>query len=660
MRKPVSTLPVLVLGLLFGLLPPACGEAPAESSSAQEETAPNQDPPTARRDMLEDLRTAHRAPRHPSDGGGRAWVEGAEDETTVRAGQASTWVILYEVGAGGIAAGGFVRLTIPRFWNWSPAQTRSRRGPGFTTAEIEGEAGEATLEARDTPGFWVDFFVRGRDLAAGERLRITYGAGPRGANADSYAESDSRFWITVDGDGDGYGQVLKDSPGVRVDPGPPSLLQMVLPSTAEPGDTVRLRLSLLDAAGSAGCEFEGQVELAATQDGIEIPSPVTFEAEDRGVRSVEIEIAQAGVLRLLGHAEVDGRAILGQSNPLLIESDGAPILWADLHGHSNLSDGTGTPSEFLSYARDVAGLDVVSLTDHDHWGMLFLDDHPDLWADIQEATEQFHAPGEFVTILGYEWTNWIHGHRHVLYFEDQGEILSAIDPDYETPAQLWDALRGQPALTFAHHSAGGPVATNWLYPPDPELEPVTEVASVHGSSEAMDSPKRIYSPLPGNFVRDVLNNGYRLGFIGSGDSHDGHPGLPHLVNPAGGGMAALLTSEHTRRGVYEALRERRSYATNGPRIILRTALDANRMGSIVPADSLSETSVLYVRFIGTSPLERIDVVRSGEITTEIPGEGMWDLATTVELTGIQPGEYVYVRAVQEDRGAAWSSPIFVE
>jgi len=32
-------------------------------------------------------------------------------------------------------------------------------------------------------------------------------------------------------------------------------------------------------------------------------------------------------------------------------------------------------------------------------------------------------------------------------------------------------LRGKQALTFAHHSAGGPIATNWAIPPDPELEP---------------------------------------------------------------------------------------------------------------------------------------------------------------------------------------------
>ena len=45
-------------------------------------------------------------------------------------------------------------------------------------------------------------------------------------------------------------------------------------------------------------------------------------------------------------------------------------------------------------------------------------------------------------------------------------------------------LFGQSAawvLPWLAHSAGGPIATDWTFPPDPVLEPVTEVVSVHGS-----------------------------------------------------------------------------------------------------------------------------------------------------------------------------------
>ena len=67
----------------------------------------------------------------------------------------------------------------------------------------------------------------------------------------------------------------------------------------------------------------------------------------------------------------------------------------------------------------------------------------------------------------------------------------------QTPTQLWDQLRGKQAITLAHHSAGGPVATDWSFAPDPVLEPLTEIASAHGSSEAPDSPLPIYDPVAG-------------------------------------------------------------------------------------------------------------------------------------------------------------------
>ena len=39
-------------------------------------------------------------------------------------------------------------------------------------------------------------------------------------------------------------------------------------------------------------------------------------------------------------------------------------------GAGAVSDGTGVPVDYFIYARDVSALDVVSLTDHDHMGVV--------------------------------------------------------------------------------------------------------------------------------------------------------------------------------------------------------------------------------------------------------------------------------------------------
>ncbi len=643
-----------------GQAPPNRAEEPGEPLAGQEAGAERPAlPPTARPETLSELRRAHAEERSPSDGGGRAWLEFAPgEEPRVRIRERRRWTIVYEAGPFGIAAGGFVRLTVSPFWGWSPPQAERDDDFGFTTAETEAEGVE--LEASTVPDFWVDFLIGGRPLRPGERIHIVYGAGEALSVADQFAESDSRLWLSVDGDGDGIGGVLVDSPAVRVDPGPAGRVEAFLPSTAEPGERVRLHVSVLDLFGNGPIPIEGKLELASIPEGLEVPGEVELAASDGGRKELEIAAPAPGVFRLRVRFASERESFVTLSNPLLVENGVARILWGDVHGHSNLSDGSATPEEYLAYARDVAALDVVALTDHDHWGMLFLDEHPEIWRSIQEAIERSHAPDRFVTLLGYEWTNWIHGHRHVLYFGDEGPLLSSLSEEYERPDQLWDALRGKPVLTFAHHSAGGPIATNWDFAPDPELEPVTEVASVHGASEAMDAPIRIYSPLAGNFVRDVLDRGYRLGFIGSGDSHDGHPGLVQIASGASGGLAAILAQDLTREGVLGALQARRCYATNGPRIVLRVVLDGRRMGTLVPASEPGKKPALLVRVVGTAPLASIEVVRGGEIVARLDGEKAFELLTTVELDPLRSGEYVYVRVVQEDEGTAWSSPFFVE
>jgi hypothetical protein len=170
----------------------------------------------------------------------------------------------------------------------------------------------------------------------------------------------------------------------------------------------------------------------------------------------------------------------------------------------------------------------------------------------------------------------------------------------------------------------------------------------------------IYDPVPGNFVRDVLDRGYRFGFVGSSDSHDGHPGLAHLVTDSGG-LAAIITDTLTRESVLEALRARRVYATNGPRILLRTALDSHPMGALIPKPKAGGyTGELFIQVIAEAPLERIDLIRSGKLVDSTPIDALLEVTLSRKIEDLVSGEYLYVRAVQEDSGAAWSSPIYIE
>jgi hypothetical protein len=483
---------------------------------------------------------------------------------------------------------------------------------------------------------------------------------------DRFAERGERFWFHVDGDGDGIRGTIADSPTVDILPGPAARAVAWLPGTARPGDTVPLTIALLDRNGNAGVVDAATVVFDDPPDGLRLPDKVELTPADQGQRRIDVPVVGEGVERVKLTVQGVGEGPFDvETNPMLVLADAPRLLFGDLHGHSNWSDGTGIPEDYFRYGRDVAALDVLALTDHDHWGTPFLDASPQRWKEIQALAERFYEPGRFVTVPGFEWTNWVYGHRHVLYFDGEGPLISSVDPKTDTPTKLWNALRGREALTLAHHSAGGPVAVDWSFPPDPVLEPVTEIVSAHGSSEAPDTPIPIYDAVRGNWVRDQLVKGYRLGFVGSGDSHDGHPGLPQLNAPSGG-LAGIWSDEKTREGVLAALRARHVYATNGPRIVLRAALAGHRVGEVIPIAELAAAAAggrdveLTVHAVAPGPIAHVDVIHGARVVQSADADGRREVLVKWAVPPLHPGDFLYVRVVQQDGGAAWSSPWFIQ
>jgi len=634
-------------------------------------------PPTARPDTVAHFRADMEAARHSSDGGGAVKLVLEDgDDGSVTASGLRRWTFRFTVGPEGIQPGGALYFQTSPFWGWSTPQTIRPFQPGYTIVALIDRASDEVLVLEPLslgPNLMAVQFA-GRALEGGEVIELVFGAGEALARADRHAEAGSAFWFAVDGDGDGVRKLLEDCPRVDVHAGPPSHLVLTLTSVVRLGERPRLTAAVLDATGSTGLDLMGGLEVQLVgADGADVRNlTIAFDGTGGGRKTIELDPLTAGVWRAIGAITLENEVLRAVSNPLLCDADARRVRWGDLHGHSQLTDGTGTPDAFYTYAREVAMLDFCALTDHDHWGLRFVDQHEEIWEHLQEVTNTHNEPDDFVTIVGYEWTSWIHGHRHVLSFSDSATMLSSLAEETDDPAELWAALRGTESMTLAHHSAGGPIATNWEFAPDPVLEPITEVMSVHGSSEAMDSPSLIYSPLKGNFVRDILDEGYLLGFIASGDSHDGHPGLPHLdpyynyrfasdTQPAQvgtGGLAAVFSEELTRPALLAAMRARATYATSGPRLLMDATLGTQRMGAQVPPRR-GEVE-LSVSIHAAAPVRTIELIRSGAITeTFSPSSLVLDLDHSFKLSELSQGEYVYLRVRQTDGGLAWSSPWFI-
>lgn len=597
----------------------------------------------------------------PRDGKGRAVV--TPDVVGVR--EPVTMTIMYTAEGEGIAVGGGVVCMVSQFWGWTQPQDASPQIPGYVTIRCSDDRVKLDTYV-DRQNGSVVAIIGAHPLEAGAELTFVYGDTSGGRNprarglSDRYAERGERFFIKVDGDGDGFFTALREQPRIQVEARQASRLVLFGPSHATVGTPFDLRLSAVDPGNNLVETYQGKAVLRALMSPADFVEEVAFGESDRGSTAVSVTPRSGGVLWFLAE-DPEGTLEPGQSNPVVVTETGPSeytLYWGDLQGHSNFSDGTASPEDWYRYARDVARLDVAALTDHDHWGYTLLDQDHEAWNHILELTRSLYDPGKFVTFPGYEWTNWQYGHKHVIFLRERDAIvISAFDQDTNEPNELWKALSSRVCLTVNHHTGGGPMPTFWKYH-DPRFEPVVEITSVHGVSEAVGHPKCIYGPVESGMVQSALARGYRLGFIGSGDTHDGHPGMRAL---GGGcmGLAGIYATELTRQAVFEALRARRVYATTGCRAVLRFHMGEVHMGGVAKLDDPGQERKLSVSILGDAPVGRITVVKNNEPVGQKACEGLLESMEWTDPEPARDGDYYYVRIEQVDEEWVYSSPIWI-
>jgi hypothetical protein len=361
--------------------------------------------------------------------------------------------------------------------------------------------------------------------------------------------------------------------------------------------------------------------------------------------------------------------------------------FGDLHCHSVYGDAVSDVDEIYHRYRDAYGYDFAALTEHDYLDGMELSgsELQMMWAHADRMT----VPGRFVALHGYEWTSPAladhagpggsvgEGHRHVIYPDRSGPLVSYGEDCCRTAAGLLKRLKGRRALVIQHHT--GWSGTDWnAY--DPNLSRLIEICSTHGRFEFEGNRPIGYRRdhvHPGKYVVDGLDQGLRFGFVGGSDSH----GLIwHATEmegrsdevPAGTrvgwkedsfrtGMTAVLAPELTREAIFDALYNRRCYATSGVPIRIDFRIDRHLMGSEIEIDDRPRISA-DIR--GTEELHTVQVVRSGKaFFSRSFGELLSTHDAHLELVDdvIEPGEthYYYLRVIQRDENMAWSSPIWV-
>ena len=332
---------------------------------------------------------------------------------------------------------------------------------------------------------------------------------------------------------------------------------------------------------------------------------------------------------------------------------GPRVLFGDIQQHSAHSDGIGSADECYLRSRYRYGDDFAALTDHES----FLGKRigPGEWAYLQAVTEHHNAPGEFATIVAYEWTGKMFpgpGHK-VIYLDGPGHDIVSRD-DVPSGQGIVDKVIEMGAFTGPHHIGwtGADADSH-----DPKAQPIWEICSCHGCYEHADSPLGARGELRNQFAQPMLNQGHRFGFIACSDSHGllWHHGECRKRDPFRTGLTGVLAEEKTREALLDAIRNRRCYATSGAKILLDfVAGDEGEvpMGSEVKV--LGQLP-LVARAQGTTEISSLEFVGPDGVIAQADGQGV-----SAELSATVYAPYVYARVVQEDGEMAWASPIFMD
>ena len=350
-----------------------------------------------------------------------------------------------------------------------------------------------------------------------------------------------------------------------------------------------------------------------------------------------------------------------------VGKDRYQLYWADMHCHSGLTaDAEGEHDELMVYARDRARLDVVVFTNNDFIYEVPLTQYEYVLGNF--FANCFTRSPTFISLPGYEWTSRVPGlagvgdadsgnytwpyqnksfpnHRSVIYPPTGGpvvryhEVSNSIDTLNKAVAQAQ-------GITFTQHDRFRP--------------------SGHAVEVGMEltSGWRNYIARVPDLFHDPLKSGARLGFVANGDTHRRAPGLS-------GALTGIYARELTVEAIFEALRKRRCFATNGSRILVEARANGIFMGQDV---MIKDNAVnLTLRSVGTRPIVSVVLIRDGEEIQRFPGNGKREIKLSYRDQELSSGTHWYYWRISQAQDApvlpgnmmaayghlAWSTPNWV-
>lgn len=355
------------------------------------------------------------------------------------------------------------------------------------------------------------------------------------------------------------------------------------------------------------------------------------------------------------------RSFSTKSNPVVISQNQQSVYWGDLHVHSQVSDGKGEVEDVIvdAYKR---GWDFVAVADHS-FGRDERGPRLERLKDLTQTIERLTIPRVFYPLfagethyLWYTHLNMYFRHNDPLkaskLLDQLDDVMSEREVDWEKLESdeleklirtYWNcfnrSLYGyRETLALFHH-------TMWygnIGYMDDDIR-LIEMASIFGSSETRsqieesDLLKMQLDRIEGDAdkkmsVREALDSGYKLGFVGGSDNHEGQAGT-HAIT-------AIRPEEFTREGLWDSLYNRNCYATSANRSLIYIDLtDRTLKANIYTPEEISSVAII---------IDGVQVVSYKPVNSQV-----YDLEHTLDENFIN---YLYIRVVLKSGSTVWTTP----
>ncbi len=351
----------------------------------------------------------------------------------------------------------------------------------------------------------------------------------------------------------------------------------------------------------------------------------------------------------------------GESNvvdPGFAADLGGGLYWGDMHVHSRESDGSGEPEDVLVRARDWQKLDFMAFNEHIENSLSWRIWTRAKWQKLQRLYDNSTVNGEFVVIPGFEFRSycnlWCFSNAYLDYLGPEINLDEA-RREVNCHHERWNEQEAEHQRKIAEFAAD----PDWLVGYH-RLELLKDLLGY------LPTPVQLlqvahYKRPPEVGSMDYLKRGDRVAFFGSTDTHLGMPGTGFRGGrEAASGLTAIYADELSRRGLHEALKKRRTYATMGSRTLLDARLNGSPMGSESTVADGGDCD-FTVRAVGRERLARLDIVLDGETQTTVPLNGKRHVDYTWH--GVKAGsqtDFIFARLHLEDGRMVWNSPIWFD